>query len=49
MYGSQYNQRNILKKKIYDDFKKYLDPKYKYNLDYSIQKDKFNVYNGKGR
>lgn len=49
MYGLQYKKRSILKKDIYDDFKKYLSPKYKYKLDYNIQKDKFNVYNGKGR
>lgn len=49
MYGLQYQKRAVLKKSIYDDFKKYLGPKYKYKLDYNIQKDKFYVYNGKGR
>lgn len=57
MYGLQYRKRIVLKKDIYADFKKYLGPKYKYKLDYNIQKDKFyvynkdkfNVYNGKGR
>ena len=43
MYGSQYKERNILKKGIYDDFKKYLGPNYKHNLDYNIPKEKFRV------
>ena len=49
MYGLQYQKRSILKKNIYDDFKNYLDPNYKHNVDCNVQKGNFYVHNGKGR
>lgn len=41
MYGLQYKERYNLKKGIYDDFKKYLDPKYRQIIDCNVQKEKF--------
>ena len=41
MYGLQYKERYNLKKGIYDDFKEYLDPKYRQIIDCNVQKEKF--------
>lgn len=48
MYGLQYQKRAILKKDIYDDFKKYLDPKYKQIIDCNVPKEKFRVFHVRG-
>ena len=48
MYGSQYQKRNILKKGIYDDFKKYLDPKYRQIIDCNVPKEKFRFSHVRG-
>lgn len=49
MYGLQYQKRIVLKNAIYDNFKKYLNPKYKRMIDCNVQKDSSCVDNGKGR
>ena len=41
MYGLQYKERYNLKKGIYDDFKKYLGPKYRQIIDCNVPKEKF--------
>ena len=48
MYGLQYQKRAVLKKDIYDDFKKYLDPKYKQIIDCNVPKEKFRVSHVRG-